>query len=94
MLEACQAYAGLENKNTLCSTRSIIVLIMQTSNQAAFLLYYMAKNPEAQEELYQQIRSVLGDRTQPTSEDLSKIPYLKGCIMETFRYSQLRMKQY
>ena len=62
---------------------------MQTSNQAAFLLYYMAKNPEAQEELYHQIRSVLGDRTQPTSEDLSKIPYLKGCIMETFRYKIL-----
>ena len=72
-------------KNTLCS-RSIVAMIMQTSNQAAFLLYYMAKNPEAQEELYHQIRSVLGDRTQPTSEDLSKIPYLKGCIMETFRY--------
>ena len=58
----------------------------QTSNQAAFLLYLMAKNPEAQEKLYKQIRSVLGDQAQPTSEDLSKIPYLKGCMMESFRY--------
>ena len=49
------------------------------------MLYLMAKNPEAQEELYQQIRSVLGDRTEPTPEDLSKIPYLKGCMMESFR---------
>ena len=62
---------------------------MQTSNQAAFLLYLMAKNPEAQEELYKQIRSVLGDIAQPTSEDLSKIPYLKGCMMESFRYIQI-----
>ena len=49
----------------------------------------MAKNPEAQEELYQQIRSVLGDCTLPTAEDLSKIPYLKGCMMESFRYNIL-----
>lgn len=51
------------------------------------MLYCMAKNPEAQEELYRQIRSVLGERAQPTAEDLSKIPLLKGCMMESFRYN-------
>ena len=45
----------------------------------------MAKNPEVQEELYEQIRSVLGDISQPKYEDLAKIPYLKGCMMESFR---------
>ena len=63
------------------------MLHLQTSNQAAFLLYCMAKNPEAQEKLYEQIRSVLGDRTEPTPEDLSNMPYLKGCMMESFRYN-------
>ena len=46
----------------------------------------MAKNPDAQEKLYQEIKSVLGDRTEPTPEDISKMPYLKGCVMESFRY--------
>ena len=45
----------------------------------------MAKNPEAQEKLYQEIQSVLGDCTEPTPEDISKMPYLKGCMMESFR---------
>ena len=40
-------------------------MCVQTSNQAAFLLYLMATSPEAQEELYQQIRSVLGTGLNP-----------------------------
>ena len=58
---------------------------MQTSSQGIFMLHCMAKNPEAQEKLYEEIQSVLGDRTQPTPEDLTKMPYLKGCMMESFR---------
>ena len=50
------------------------------------MLYFMAKNPEAQEKLYKEIQSVLGDRSEPTAEDISKMPYLKGCMMESFRY--------
>ena len=46
----------------------------------------MTTNPEAQEKLYEQIHSVLGDRTEPTPEDLSNMPYLKGCMLESFRY--------
>ena len=60
---------------------------MQTSNQAIFMLHYMAKNPEAQEKLYREIQSVLGHRTQPTPEDFTKMPYLKGCMLESFRYT-------
>ena len=61
-------------------------LCMQTSSQAAFLLYCMAKNPEAQEKLHKEIQSVLGDRKEPSPEDISKMPYLKGCMQESFRY--------
>ena len=50
------------------------------------MLHCMAKNPDVQEQLYNEIKSVLGERTQPTPEDLRKMPYLKGCIMESFRY--------
>ena len=90
MLSADMFFAGVDTVRTFLNYKGMHVIIshyiLQTSNQAAFLLYLMAKNPEAQEELYQQIRSVLGDCTLPTAEDLSKIPYLKGCMMESFRY--------
>ena len=59
---------------------------MQTSSQAVFMLHCMAKNPEAQEKLYKEIQTVLGERTQPTVEDLREMPYLKGCMMECLRY--------
>ena len=58
----------------------------QTSSQATFMLHCMAKNPEAQDKLYTEIQSVLGDRTQPTPDDLTKMPYLKGCMLESIRY--------
>ena len=60
---------------------------MQTSSQAVFMLHCMAKNPEAQEKLYKEIHSVVGDRTQLTPEDLTKMPYLKGCMLESIRYT-------
>ena len=51
------------------------------------MLHCMAKNAEAQEKLYKEIHSVLGVRTQPTPEDLTKMPYLKGCMLESIRYT-------
>ena len=49
------------------------------------MLYHMAQNPEAQERLYEEIKSVVGEGHEPTPEDLSKMPYLKGCVLESFR---------
>lgn len=57
-----------------------------TSSQACFLLFELAKRPEIQHKLYSEIKSVLGDSKQPTTEDLSKMPYMKGCVLESFRY--------
>ena len=49
------------------------------------MLHIVAKNPNVQERLYNEIKSVLGERTQPTPEDLTKMTYLKGCMMESLR---------
>ena len=49
------------------------------------MLYHMAQNPEAQERLYEEIKSVVGEGREPTPEDLSKMPYLKGCVLESYR---------
>ena len=47
-------------------------------------MYEIAKNPEVQERLYNEIKTVLGDRP-PTAEDLAAMPYMKGCVLESFR---------
>ena len=64
----------------------ILHLYVQTSNQSVFLLHAMANHPEVQERLYEELRSVLGDSNYITSEHLSQLPYLKGCMPESFRW--------
>ncbi|XP_064400149.1 probable cytochrome P450 49a1 [Halichondria panicea] len=55
-----------------------------TAYQSTFLLFELAKNPEVQERLYQEIQSVVGERP-PTAQDLEAMPYLGGCIKESLR---------
>ncbi|XP_064400964.1 probable cytochrome P450 49a1 isoform X2 [Halichondria panicea] len=55
-----------------------------TAYQSTYLLFELAKNPEVQERLYQEIQSVVGERP-PTAQDLEAMPYLRGCIKEGFR---------
>ncbi len=49
-----------------------------------YLLFELANNPDVQERLYQEIQSVVGERP-PTAQDLESMPYLRGCIKESFR---------
>ncbi|XP_071958319.1 1,25-dihydroxyvitamin D(3) 24-hydroxylase, mitochondrial-like [Antedon mediterranea] len=56
-----------------------------TSHTLAFNLYTLAKNPEAQEQLYQEVISMADENEPITSDHLQDVPYLKACIKETFR---------
>jgi cytochrome P450 len=58
----------------------------QTANSCAILLHALAKYQEVQERLSEEIVSVLGNATEATPQHLSQMPYLKGCISESFRY--------
>ena len=58
---------------------------MQTSNTAAFLLYELARHPEIQERLVQEISSVVGDKEHPSWEDVQKMTLLKNCVKEILR---------
>ena len=80
-MHACMSLGCSPYYNLICT---------QTASQATFMLHCMAKNPEAQEKLFTEIQSVLGDRTQPTPDDLTKMPYLKGCMLESIRYNRLQ----
>jgi len=54
-----------------------------------FLTYYLAVNPEAQQRAYEEIKTVMQDRTDVGSDDLQKLKYLEGCIYEALRLSPL-----
>ncbi|XP_064401044.1 1,25-dihydroxyvitamin D(3) 24-hydroxylase, mitochondrial-like [Halichondria panicea] len=66
------------------SASMLIAGIHTTANQSTFLLFELARNPEVQERLHQEIQSVVGERP-PTAQDLEAMPYLRGCIKESFR---------
>ena len=56
-----------------------------TSNTMQWVLYMMAKNPDKQEILRQEILSVLGNETTATPTMLAQMPYLKAWVRETLR---------
>ena len=56
-----------------------------TSNTMQWVLYMMAKNPDKQDILRQEVLSVLGDTTLATPTTLTEMPYLKAWVRETLR---------
>ena len=56
-----------------------------TSNTVQWVLYMMAKNPDKQDILRQEVLSVLGDTTLATPTTLTQMPYLKAWVRETLR---------
>lgn len=59
--------------------------IFTVSNSLTYLLYHLARNPNVQQRLYEELSAVLGDGNAVTAEHLSQMPYLKACVKESFR---------
>eukprot|EP00092_Neocalanus_flemingeri_P009084 GFUD01009779.1.p1 GENE.GFUD01009779.1~~GFUD01009779.1.p1 ORF type:complete len:270 (-),score=71.07 GFUD01009779.1:246-1055(-) len=56
-----------------------------TGHTATLLFYHLAKHPDKQEKLYQEIYSLLGKQGNLTSSSLLKMPYLRACQQESQR---------
>ncbi|XP_053641436.2 probable cytochrome P450 49a1 [Cherax quadricarinatus] len=51
-----------------------------------FTLYYLARHPDKQARLQEELDQVLGDGSQPlTSHQMARLTYLKACVKETLR---------
>ncbi|XP_072024302.1 cytochrome P450 10-like [Amphiura filiformis] len=55
------------------------------SHACIFILYCLAKNPEAQEQLHKEITSLLPEGAPLTSDTLQRAPFMKACVKETLR---------
>ena len=48
-------------------------------------MYELAKHPDIQERLVQEISSVVGDKEHPSWEDLQKFHLARNCVKESMR---------
>lgn len=56
-----------------------------TSNTLSWTLYHLARDPEVQKRLHNEIVSVCPNKKVPNTEDLTKMPYMKAVIKEILR---------
>ena len=76
---------GMTDKQVRDECLTVMLAGHETSaNALSFALWELARNPEVQERLYQECRSVLGERL-PAAEDYGQLGYAAQVFAETIR---------
>lgn len=69
---------------------NIALFILQTSSTVIIALYLLAKNPEKQDILREELRTLLPNANAPlVAQNLQNIPYLRACIKESMRITPI-----
>ncbi|XP_014784451.1 cytochrome P450 10 isoform X1 [Octopus bimaculoides] len=63
----------------------LMASVESVSTSTSWILYCLANNPDAQEQLYKEIQSVVGDSETVTAEMLQELPFMKACFKEAVR---------
>ncbi|KAJ8012347.1 hypothetical protein DPEC_G00041760 [Dallia pectoralis] len=66
-------------------TELLLAGVDTTSNTISWSLYHMAMEPEIQEKLFQEVISICPGKQVPTSDDITRMPWLKAVVKETLR---------
>jgi len=65
---------------------TMYIYFIQTAQSMTFLLYQLARNPDKQERIFRELEPIIKPKGRLDSDVLQKIPYLKACFRESFRF--------
>ncbi|KAG6555019.1 hypothetical protein Mapa_003051 [Marchantia paleacea] len=82
--EDAKIFSAKQNLIEMIIWEPVIASADTSSVTSEWIVYELARNPQVQERLYQEIKSVVGDRMM-NEDDMPNLPYLGAIIKETLR---------
>ncbi|KAM3876901.1 cytochrome P450 27C1 [Diretmus argenteus] len=66
-------------------TEMLLAGVDTTSFTLSWASYLLARHPQAQQQIYAEVRRTLGHETVPTADDVPRLPLIRGLVKETLR---------
>uniref|UniRef100_A0AAZ3PR50 Uncharacterized protein n=1 Tax=Oncorhynchus tshawytscha TaxID=74940 RepID=A0AAZ3PR50_ONCTS len=66
-------------------TEMLLAGVDTTSFTLSWACYLLARHPEVQQEIYEEVTRTLGHGTIPTADDVPRLPLIRGLVKETLR---------